>query len=239
MCCRVGSRLRMAIEVGFSSGNAGWDCVCTLLVSNMVWRELGSSLELVTDCDRRLVLGWRTIFRGCHPLVPQTRWKQKCGTTCLTTQQNGHAINPSTIHRNRQSINPKLLLNTALEFHDSEISRVETDGDTLTIRFSAAHVRGYGGRADADGGSGYAQPLAMQFSEAAWQGVVAECIGRLAGGKAVINSVTHSALELPCNCNGAISVELEFKNGAHLSVRAESVQCEFTGATQFVEDFRC
>jgi hypothetical protein len=130
-------------------------------------------------------------------------------------------------------------MNTALEFHDSEISRIETDGDALTVRFSAAHVRGFASRSDTDSGSGYAQPLAMQFDEAAWQGALAECIGRLAGGKAVINGVARSVLELPCACNGAISVEFEFKNGAHLSVRAKSAHCRFTGETKFVEDFRC
>jgi len=109
----------------------------------------------------------------------------------------------------------------------------------LTIRFSAAHVRGFGGRSDTDGGSGYAQPLAMQFGEATWQGALADCIGRLAGGKAVINGVTHSVLELPCVCDGAISVELDFKNGTHLSVSAKSLNCQFTGETKFVEDFRC
>ena len=130
-------------------------------------------------------------------------------------------------------------MNTTLEFHDSEISRIETDGDTLTIRFSAARVRGLAGRSDADGGSGYAQPLVMEFREAAWQGVIAECIGRLAGGKAVINGVTRSVLELPCNCDGTISVELDFKNGAHLSVNAKSLNCRLTSETKFVEDFRC
>jgi hypothetical protein len=130
-------------------------------------------------------------------------------------------------------------LNTTLEFHDSEVSRIEADGDALTVRFSAAHVRGFAGRSDTDGGRGYAQPLAMQFSEAVWQGAPGECIGRLAGGKAVINAVARSALELPCACRGSIDVELEFKNGTRLSVNAKALNCRFTNETKFVEDFRC
>jgi hypothetical protein len=126
-----------------------------------------------------------------------------------------------------------------LEFHDSEILSVDTDERSLVIRFSAAHVRGYAERSDADGGKGYAQPLAMRFGEATWQGTIAECIGRLAGGKAVINGVARSSLELPCACDGTISVELEFKNGAHLRVNAKSLSCRFTDETKFVEDFRC
>lgn len=130
-------------------------------------------------------------------------------------------------------------MNTILEFADSEVGRVEADGDALTIRFSAAHVRGFAGRSDADGGHGYAQPLAMKFGEAVWQGTIAECIGRLAGGKAVINGVARPTLELPCACDGAISVELEFRNGAHLRATAKSLSCRFTDETKFVEDFRC
>jgi len=130
-------------------------------------------------------------------------------------------------------------LNTTLEFHDSEISRIETDGDALTIRFSAAHVRGYGGRTDADGGSGYAQPLAMQFGEAAWQGTIAECIGRLAGGKLVVDGVACPSLELPLGCRGTIAVLLDFRNGAQLNIRAGSLYCLFAAGTRFVEDFRC
>lgn len=130
-------------------------------------------------------------------------------------------------------------MKTTLEFDDSEVGRIESDGAALTVRFSAAHVRGFDERADTEGGSGYAQPLAMQFNEAAWQGAIGECIGRLADGKVVVDGVARSSLELPVACTGAIIVELEFKNGARLRVNARSLSCRFTKETKFVEDFRC
>jgi hypothetical protein len=130
-------------------------------------------------------------------------------------------------------------LNVALEFHDSEVRSVEPRGDSLIVRFSAAHVHRSAGRLGIDSGSGYTQGVEMQFLQATWEGSMAECVGRLSDGSVISNGTKLLLIELPFSSIGSVRSELKFANGSLLSVNAEKLVCRFIGEPNFVEVFRC
>ena len=107
-------------------------------------------------------------------------------------------------------------MNAVLEFHDSEVRNVESNANSLTVMFSAAHVHRTDGQSGGDAMSGYVQSLEMKFSGATWIGPVAECMGRLSAGKVVANGVARSRLELPYAFTGNLTAELQFSNGSQL-----------------------
>ena len=130
-------------------------------------------------------------------------------------------------------------MNVALEYHDSEVRRVESTADSLTVFFSAAYVHRSTGRPAIDAGSGYAQSVEMLFSGAAWRGPLPECVGRLAAGQVVANGVARSLIDLPHASTGPVAAEFQFANGALLSVTASALVCRFIGEPRFIESFAC
>lgn len=130
-------------------------------------------------------------------------------------------------------------INAGLEFHDSEVWGVESHANSLTVVFSAAYVHRSSGRPGLDAGSGYAQSVEMEFSDATWVGSLPECVGRLSDGQVVSNGVAKSVIELPYSSCGPVSAELQFTNGSLLSVSASALVCRFTGEPRFIESFSC
>ena len=120
-----------------------------------------------------------------------------------------------------------------LEFHDSEVRSIDTHADTLRLAFSAAYVHLDSVRA------GYVQSLEMQFRGAAWDGPVADCVGRLSAGRLLLDGSAQSSIPLPYSSSGTLRVELQFSNGAHLHISAAALVCRFTGDPTFVESFAC
>ncbi|WP_394787224.1 hypothetical protein [Rhodoferax sp.] len=122
---------------------------------------------------------------------------------------------------------------TLFEFHDSEVRRIAAQDGALQILFAAAFVR------VGTASSGYAQSLEMQFLDARWDGILADCIGRLSDGRLLAGASAQSSIPLPYASAGPVQVELQFSNGARLQIRAASLLCRFTGDPQFVESFAC
>lgn len=129
--------------------------------------------------------------------------------------------------------------NTSLEFHDSEVRSVELREGSLIVMFSAAYVHRSTGRPGVDSGSGYVQSVEMEFLGAAWEGSIAECVGRLSSGKVISGGIARSLIELPFASGGPVSAELQFANGSLLSVKAQKLVCRVAGEANFVEVFRC
>lgn len=128
---------------------------------------------------------------------------------------------------------------TTLDFHGSEIDRIEAAGRALTVLFSAAHVQRTADASAAAGLTGFLTALEMRFEHATWDGVLADCLGRLTAGRVVAGGLAQPRLVLPCSLTGGVNAELQFANGMHLAVSAASLVCRFASAPRFVEDFRC
>ena len=105
-----------------------------------------------------------------------------------------------------------------LVFADSEVARIEVQGDTLTVRFAAAAIeQGPGGEA------GYLPGLALTFQQARWQGEPATCFGRLAQGTLADAVSRFTRIELPFDGPGPWQAELVFAQGQQLVVVAQHV----------------
>jgi len=124
-------------------------------------------------------------------------------------------------------------MHASLEFHDSEVRSTDAQADTLRIIFSAAFVR------VAPDQVGYAQSVEIQCLGAHWNARLADCMGRLSGGRLLVGDSVLSSLALPYASTGPVRLELQFSNGAQLQVHAQSLVCGFTGDPKFVESFAC
>ena len=130
-------------------------------------------------------------------------------------------------------------MQTTLEFHGSEIDRIEAANRGLTVLFSAAHVHRTDDGAGLGGVSGFLNALEMRFDNATWDGPLTDCLGRLTDGKLVADGVPQARPALPCTHTNGVRVELQFANGVQLFMTAASLVCRFTREPHFVEDFRC
>ena len=130
-------------------------------------------------------------------------------------------------------------MQTTLDFHGSEIDRIEAADRGLTLLFSAAHVHRTDDGSRLGGVSGFLDALEMRFDNATWNGALADCLGRLTDGKLVADGVPQLRPALPCTHTNGVRVELQFANGVQLFMTAASLVCRFTREPHFVEDFRC
>jgi hypothetical protein len=121
-----------------------------------------------------------------------------------------------------------------LAFADSEVARVEAQGDSVRIQFAAAAVE----PTQAGEEGGYLLGLVLQFTGARWQGEPAACFGRVAQG-AVADAVTRfTALELPFEGDGPWQAEFQFHGGT-LHVHAMHVRCVPDATTPFRSTYAC
>lgn len=139
-------------------------------------------------------------------------------------------------------MNPSLqpvLSNTTLQFHDSEVSCVESLNGAVRVSFSAASVhRSLGAPGQVDS-HGYAQAVELCLHQAAWSGSLNECVGRLSDGALQVDGCAIKRVPLPFQDAGAVTLTLQFSNGAWLSATGTSVEVFQRGAPQFVESFAC
>lgn len=128
-------------------------------------------------------------------------------------------------------------MNSALEFHDSDVEAIAGSGDSLRVVLSGAYVHRSAGRPGIDAGAGYIQPAVLVFSGASWSASTRGCSGKLSDGELVVNGQSMPLVPLPFSTSGQVSVSLTFSSGATFSASAVSVTCTSTGESQFVENY--
>ena len=121
-----------------------------------------------------------------------------------------------------------------LAFADSEVARVEADGDLLRLVFAAAAVEPTLAGEEA----GYLLGVALQLSGARWQGDAAACFGRLLEGSLGDAVTRFTAIELPFDGGGPWHAEFVF-HGATLAVDAAHVRCVPDASTVFRASYAC
>ncbi|HSD37545.1 MAG TPA: hypothetical protein VLC92_08540 [Rhodocyclaceae bacterium] len=130
-------------------------------------------------------------------------------------------------------------MNVALEFHDSQVSKIDSLGRDLSVSFSSAYIHRSVGKPGVDSGSGYIGPVEMLLSEADWAGPLNECMGKLSDGRLSVAGKPFALVPLPSEHTGRIALELVFANGAALTATAQSLVVRFSGEPHFVESFFC
>ncbi len=130
-------------------------------------------------------------------------------------------------------------MNAALEFHDSEVSKVEANTESLRVLFSAAYVHRSEGVPGVDNGEGYVQAVELRISSAAWKGPLGECIGKISDGDLFVADTPIRLVPLPFEATGEVRLEVQFTNGAMLLAAGTSVQVRQVGKAHFVERSSC
>jgi hypothetical protein len=130
-------------------------------------------------------------------------------------------------------------MNTALEFHDSEVSIIEVGTRSVRVLFSAAYVHRSEGIPGVDSGEGYVQAVELQMVNATWRGRLEECIGNISDGDLFVAGTPVRLVPLPFEATDEIRLELQFTNGAALWASGTSVHIRQTGEARFIERFAC
>lgn len=120
-----------------------------------------------------------------------------------------------------------------LEFHDSEVHRIELQAGDCRIAFSAASVQAQGL------GAGYVQSLELRCPGAWVDGPLADGLGRLVQGQVWVQGQALARLPFPYTAPGPVRLLLQFANGVRLDIRADGLLCQFSGEPGFVESFAC
>ena len=129
-------------------------------------------------------------------------------------------------------------MNSAIEFHDSDICAVRLSGSELRLVFNPAYVHRSAGRPGIDPGQGYLQPVEMVFSDAQSSEHGGECIGTISSGFVATELVEYAnVIPLPIALSGQVSAEITFNSGAVMSVTGSGLSCVPTGDARFVEAY--
>jgi hypothetical protein len=132
------------------------------------------------------------------------------------------------------------LANSALEFHDSEVSSIEAVVGGIQVYFAAAHVHRSNGTPGVNAGKGYAQAVELRLGEAAtFTCNLHECVGRLSDGELRIGDSLVNLIPLPFEGTGMVTLNLQFSSGTVFSAQGTSVNVSQTGSSRFVENFAC
>lgn len=127
----------------------------------------------------------------------------------------------------------------ALEFQDSEISSLETRSGQLVVRFSAACVHrsegGFGRGAEV----GFLPALELCCLRPMTVSQDAGCLGRLSGGRLVVDGAELARVPLPYESGAEMVLELTFANGAHCRVLGTGLSVRSTEAPRWAEWLRC
>ena len=123
-------------------------------------------------------------------------------------------------------------------FSDSEVLRLASAGDTLTVHFSAAWVERR--EACATPLTGYVRGLQMQLCGVPDAQAV-DAVGRLRGGRVLLASknAVLMQLDIPGAWQGPLTLELDFAQGAALHWQAAELVCTLQPGWDFQESLAC
>ena len=130
------------------------------------------------------------------------------------------------------------VMNSALEFHDSEVADIRVSGAELHVVFESAYIHRSLGRPGIDAGSGYAQPAEMVFSEAQYTESQGSCRGAISDGTiSTAGAKFDGVVPLPFSAPGRVSATITFVSGGVLEIISSGVSCVPTGPARFVEAY--
>ena len=121
------------------------------------------------------------------------------------------------------------------EWADSEISRVDTAGSTVVLRFAAAVLH-------SGGQSHFSNGLVITLQGATVSGDAAHAMGRISS--ASLHTADARLLQLPVPSQYAatqapLRLALHMANGTDLHLEATSLQCDEAAHACSVERFQC
>lgn len=128
-------------------------------------------------------------------------------------------------------------MRSAVEFHDSHVSAVRADGNSLEVTLDRAYVHWSDGVPGTDSGESHIGPVVLRALQPVVQGQLSAFHGRLSDGSVSANGSTLTVVPLPFSSNAPAVLSLVLDSGATLEVYAASVEIASLGPTTFVEPF--
>jgi hypothetical protein len=128
---------------------------------------------------------------------------------------------------------------TVLQFHDSEVSGVQAVNGDVLVCFSAASVQRPQGMPGGEARDGYVSAVELCLHQAAWSGLLNECVGGLSAGELSVDGGLIKSVPLPWQATGHVTLKLAFANGAVLCATGTAVHVFQKGQPKFVENFAC
>lgn len=128
---------------------------------------------------------------------------------------------------------------TLIEFGDCEVAGVDAVAEGLCIRFSAAQVLRFDEAAPERPEAGFARGVELVLRGVGAAELPPDCFGRLAQGRVEWEGQWQSRMALPFSTDSAVQVDFSFANRTQLILRAEGLECRYTGEANFAESLFC
>jgi hypothetical protein len=127
--------------------------------------------------------------------------------------------------------------NAAVEFHDSEVVRVEVRSQGLAVVLDA-YVHRSSGRPGVDSGSGWSQEAILQFEGASVYGGFQSFPASLRDGSlGTPDGVFSNVIPAPSSFRGPIHLELHGVTGERMTVDAASLELVLSGEAKYLDEF--
>jgi len=130
-------------------------------------------------------------------------------------------------------------MNSAIEFHDSEVGAISREGGDVIVCFTSAYIHKSEGKPGYDAGTGWVQPAELIIGGGSVEGIYPDfpcwvADGALEWGDMVLDNL----LPLPFECAGKVKVELMFTLDSTVTISGERAVLNLIGEATYVEDVR-
>jgi hypothetical protein len=128
--------------------------------------------------------------------------------------------------------------NAAIEFHDSEVGSLCSEGASLSISFAPASIHRSDGAPGRDPGTCWTQGVNLVLLGAHISGVPPQLPCPLFGGTVTLGDQTYdNVLPAPLAYTGDVVVDLVFEDGSAIRATADGLRLELVGDPVFVEEY--
>jgi hypothetical protein len=129
-------------------------------------------------------------------------------------------------------------MNSAIEFHDSEVAAIVLDGDSVIVSFKEAYVHKSLGTPAVDPGTGWTQAARLFIGGASIEGVFPDFPCWIADGSLRIEGRDSDELiPIPLDRIGSVRLEILFHKDSHVVIVGNSAKLVLIGDPTYVEEY--
>lgn len=125
-------------------------------------------------------------------------------------------------------------MSDTLFWHNSEVLQITPPDENRQVRITLAAAA-----VERAGVLGFLHPLELVFTQARVTGEVSACLGSIAQGTLQTASGSSREIALPWVSEEQVQLELQFHNGSHLLIEADSACCMPSAEARFNESYAC
>lgn len=130
------------------------------------------------------------------------------------------------------------MINSAMEFHDSEVERITQEGDNIRVSFVEVYIHKSEGQPGIDPGTGWVQKAEMLLENASIEGRAPDLPRWLDGGSISVDGKTYDNMVLfPSGLRGDVLLVLDFVSGEKVEISAKGISLSLIGEPKYVEEF--